>query len=136
VATAAPPFLFGTDARRDGARKYFGSLLVGFYEGKNLKCAGRVGTGFSDQLLRSLYSDLEKIRIEQCPFSNVPAVGRSRWDQGLTLAEMRRCHGVKPVMVCQVKFTEWTRDDRLPQPVFLGLREDKKASEVMREKAT
>jgi bifunctional non-homologous end joining protein LigD len=95
-----------------------------------------VGTGFSDQLLRSLYSDLEKIRIEQCPFFNVPAVGRSRWDQGLTAAEMRRCHWVKPVMVCQVKFTEWTRDDRLRQPVFLGLREDKKASEVMRKKGT
>ena len=83
-----------------------------------------MGTGFSDQLLRSLYSDLEKIRIEQCPFFNVPAVGRSRWDQGLTAAEMRRCHWVKPVMVCQVKFTEWTRDDRLRQPVFLGLREE------------
>jgi ATP-dependent DNA ligase len=98
---------------------------------RNLNFAGRVGIGFSDQLLRSLYSDLEKIRIEQCPFFNVPAVGRSRWDQGLTAAEMRRCYWVKPVMVCQVKFTEWTRDDRLRRPVFLGLREDKKASEVM-----
>ena len=129
-------FVIGGYTDPEGGRKYFGSLLVGFYEGKNLKFAGRVGTGFSDQLLRSLYSDLEKIRIEQCPFFNVPAVGRSRWDQGLTAAEMRRCHWVKPVMVCQVKFTEWTRDDRLRQPVFLGLREDKKASEVMREKAT
>jgi bifunctional non-homologous end joining protein LigD len=129
-------FVIGGYTDPEGGRKYFGSLRVGFYEGKNLKFAGRVGTGFSDQLLRSLYSDLEKIRIEQCPFFNVPAVGRSRWDQGLTAAEMRRCHWVKPIMVCQVKFTEWTRDDRLRQPVFLGLREDKKASEVMREKAT
>jgi bifunctional non-homologous end joining protein LigD len=129
-------FVIGGYTDPEGGRKYFGSLLVGFYEGKKLKFAGRVGTGFSDQLLRSLYSDLEKIRIEQCPFFNVPAVGRSRWDQGLTAAEMRRCHWVKPVMVCQVKFTEWTRDDRLRQPVFLGLREDKKASEVMRKKGT
>jgi ATP-dependent DNA ligase len=67
---------------------------------------------------------------------NVPAVGRSCWDQGLTAAEMRRCHWVKPVMACQVKFFEWSRDDRLRQPVFLGLREDKKASEVIREKGT
>ena len=129
-------FVIGGYTDPEGGWKYFGSLLVGFYEGKNLKFSGRVGTGFSDQLLRSLYSDLEKIRIEQCPFFNVPAVGRSRWDQGLTAAEMRRCHWVKPVMVCQVKFTEWTRDDRLRQPVFLGLREDKKASEVMRKKGT
>ena len=53
------------------------------------------------------------------------------WDQGLTAAEMKRCHWVKPIMVCQIKFTEWTRDDRLRQPVFLGIREDKKANEVV-----
>jgi bifunctional non-homologous end joining protein LigD len=47
---------------------------------------------------------------------------------------MRRAHWIKPVMVCQIKFTEWTRDDRLRQPVFLGIREDKDASEVVREK--
>jgi bifunctional non-homologous end joining protein LigD len=126
-------FVIGGYTDPEGGRKYFGSLLVGFYGGKNLKFAGRVGTGFSVQLLRGLYFNLEKIRIQQCPFFNVPAVSRSRWDQGLTAAEMRRCHWVKPVMVCQVKFTEWTRDDRLRQPVFLGLRENKKASEVMRE---
>ena len=51
---------------------------------------------------------------------NLPAAGRSRWDQGLTAAEMRRCRWVKPVIVCQVKFTEWTRDDRLRHPVFPG----------------
>jgi bifunctional non-homologous end joining protein LigD len=72
---------------------------------------------------------------ESCPFFNLPAAGRSRWDQGLTAAEMKRCHWVEPVMVCQIKFTEWTRDDRLRQPVFLGIREDKKANEVVREKA-
>ena len=92
-------FVIGGYTDPEGGRKYFGSLLVGFYEGENLNFAGRVGTGFSDQLLRSLYSDLEKIRIEQCPFFNVPAIGRSPWDQGLTAAEMRRCHWVKPVMV-------------------------------------
>jgi bifunctional non-homologous end joining protein LigD len=49
---------------------------------------------------------------------------------------MKRCHWVKPVTVCQVKFTEWTPDDRLRQPVFLGIREDKKANEVVQEKAS
>ena len=73
--------------------------------------------------------------LKAVPFS-IPAVGRSRWDQGLTAAEMKRCHWVKPSMVCQVKFTEWTRDDRLRHPVFLGIREDKNASEVVREKAS
>ena len=54
----------------------------------------------------------------------------------MTAAEMKRCHWVKPAMLCQVKFTEWTRDDRLRQPVFLGIREDKNAIEVVGEKAS
>jgi bifunctional non-homologous end joining protein LigD len=129
-------FVIGGYTQPEGARKFFGALQVGFYEGKKLKFSGRVGTGFSDKILRSLYSDLGKIRVERCPFGNVPAAGRSQWDQGLTAAEMKRCHWVKPVMVCQVKFTEWTRDDRLRHPAFLGIREDKNASEVVREKGS
>jgi bifunctional non-homologous end joining protein LigD len=129
-------FVIGGYTEPEGSRKYFGALLVGFYEGKNFKFAGRVGTGFSDKLLRSLFDDLQKIRVERCPFYDLPAPGRNRWDQGLTAAEMKRCHWVKPTMVCQVKFTEWTRDDRLRQPVFLGIREDKNANEVVREKAS
>ena len=128
-------FVIGGYTEPEGSRKYFGALLVGFYEGKNFEFAGRVGTGFSDKLLRSLYLELNKIRVNECPFFNLPAAGRSRWDQGLTAAEMKRCHWVKPAMVCQIKFTEWTRDDRLRQPVFLGIREDKNANEVFREKA-
>ena len=129
-----PPIKF--TSRHEGSRKHFGALLVGVYEDKKLKFTGRVGTGFNDKILRSLSSELEKIRVESCPFFNVPAAGRSRWDQGLTAAEMKRCHWVKPSMVCQVKFTEWTRDDRLRHPVFLGIREDKNANEVVREKAS
>jgi hypothetical protein len=67
-------FVIGGYAEPEGGGKYFGALLVGFCQVKNLKFAGRVGTGFSDKLLRSLFSDLEKTRIQQCPFSNVPAV--------------------------------------------------------------
>jgi bifunctional non-homologous end joining protein LigD len=129
-------FVIGGYTQPGGARKHFGALLVGVYEDKKLKFAGRVGTGFNDKILRSLSSKLEKIRVESCPFFNVPAVGRSRWDQGLTAAEMKRCHWVKPSMVCQVKFTEWTRDDRLRHPVFLGISEDKSPTDVVREKAS
>jgi bifunctional non-homologous end joining protein LigD len=111
-------FVIGGYTEPEGSRKYFGALLVGFFEGKKLKFAGRVGTGFSEKLLSTLFSELNKIRIEKCPFYNLSAVGRNRWDQGLTAAEMKRCRWVKPVMICQVKFTEWTRDDRLRQPVF------------------
>jgi bifunctional non-homologous end joining protein LigD len=129
-------FVIGGYTKLEGSRKYFGALLVGLYEGKKFKFSGRVGTGFSEKLLNALYSELNKIRIDKCPFFNLPAVGRSRWDQGLTAAEMKRCHWVNPVMVCQIKFTEWTRDDRLRLPVFLGIREDKNANEVVRQKAS
>ena len=129
-------FVIGGYTEAEGSRKHFGALLVGFYEGKSFKFAGRVGTGFREKLLRSLFDDLQKIRVETCPFSNLPAPGRNRWDQGLTAAEMKRCRWVKPAIICQVKFTEWTRDDRLRQPVFLGLRKDKNASEVVREQVS
>jgi len=109
---------------------------VDVYKSKRFKFSGRFGTDFSEKLLNALFSELNKIRIEKCPFFNLPIVGRNRWDQGLTAAEMKRCHWVKPIMVCQIKFTEWTRDDRLRQPVFLGIRDDKNANEVVREKAS
>jgi bifunctional non-homologous end joining protein LigD len=128
-------FVIGGYTEPEGARKHFGALLVGFYEGKRLKFAGRVGAGFSEKLLHTLFSELTRIGVDGCPFFNLPAADRNRWDQGLTRAEMERCHWLKPVMVCQVKFMEWTRDDRLRQPVFLGTREDKNANEVIREKA-
>jgi len=59
-------FVIGGYTEPEGSRKYFGALLVGFYEGKHLKFGGRVGTGFSDKLLRSLFSELAKIRVEKC----------------------------------------------------------------------
>jgi bifunctional non-homologous end joining protein LigD len=126
-------FVIGGYTEPEGSRKHFGALLVGFYEGKSFKFAGRVGTGFSEKFLRSLFDALQKIRVESCSFDNLPAPGRNRWDQGLTAAEMRRCRWVKPAMVCRVKFTEWTRDDRLRQPVFLGIREGKSPTDVVRE---
>ena len=61
-------FVIGGYTEHEGARKHFGALLVGFYEGKRLKFAGRVGTGFSEKLLSSLYSELQKIEIKNCPF--------------------------------------------------------------------
>jgi bifunctional non-homologous end joining protein LigD len=100
------------------------ALLVGFYENKKLKFAGRVGTGFTEKLLKALSVELNKIAVNDCPFDNLPATRRGL-DPGLTAAEMKRCVWAKPIDVCEVKFTEWTRDDRLRQAVFLGLRKDK-----------
>jgi bifunctional non-homologous end joining protein LigD len=75
-------FIIGGYTEPEGSRKYFGALLVGFFDGKKLKFAGRVGTGFSEKLLSTLYSELNEIRVEKCPFYNLPVAGRNRWDQG------------------------------------------------------
>jgi bifunctional non-homologous end joining protein LigD len=108
-------------------------LLVGYYDSSRLLFAGRVGTGFSDKLLADLYAGLQKIRRATCPFVNLPEKSRGRWGQGITPAVMKHCAWVEPLLVAQVKFTEWTLDDQIRQPVFLGLRTDKKAKEVVRE---
>ncbi len=118
-----------------GSRKPFGALLVGFYKGNKLTYASKVGTGFNSKLLKSLHASFQKIVIEECPFVNLPEKRGSKWGQTITASEMKFCHWVKPVMVSQIKFSEWTRDDHLRHPVFLGLREDKDASEVVRESA-
>jgi bifunctional non-homologous end joining protein LigD len=127
-------FVVGGYTLPGGERKHLGALLVGIYQGGKLRFAGRIGTGFTEKLLKLLSVELNKIAVNHCPFDNLPATGRGL-DPGLTAAEMKRCVWVKPIVVCEVKFTEWTRDDRLRHPVFLGLRDDKNATEVVREKA-
>jgi hypothetical protein len=94
--------------------------------------AGRVGTGFSEKLLASIEGQLQKIRRATCPFINLPERTRGRWGLGITPAVMNRCRWVKPVLIVQVKFAEWTHDDQLRQPIFLGLRTDKEAKGVVR----
>jgi bifunctional non-homologous end joining protein LigD len=111
-------------------------LLVGTYAGKELRFAGKVGTGFNTKLLKLLYNQMEELRRESCPFANLPEKSGGRWTQNITPAEMRRCTWIDPQLVCQLKFTEWTRDDKLRHPVFLGLRSDKPAGKVVRERRT
>jgi bifunctional non-homologous end joining protein LigD len=109
--------------------------LVGIYEGKEFIFVGKVGTGFNQALLRSLHTKFQKIRRETCPFSNLPEKRGARYGQSITAAEMKSCSWVEPNLVCQVRFSEWTREQKLRQPVFLGIREDKSAKEVVRERA-
>jgi bifunctional non-homologous end joining protein LigD len=117
----------------EGTRKHFGALLVGYFRGKELRFAGKVGTGFNSALLKSLYQKMRALHRETCPFANLPEKQQGRWLQNITPREMKLCHWIKPELVCQVRFTEWTRDGKLRHPVFVGLREDKKASDVVRE---
>jgi bifunctional non-homologous end joining protein LigD len=116
-----------------GARNYFGALLTGYYQQDQLCFAGKVGTGFNEALLAKLHSQLSRLDQPKCPFVNLPEKRAGRYGAGVTPGEMKRCHWVKPELVCQIKFSEWTRDGKLRQPVFLGLREDKAPRDVVQE---
>ena len=104
----------------EGARIGFGALLVGYYDGGRLKYAGKVGTGYDTATLRSLSSQLKRLETGSSPFDG----------DGLP---RKGIHWVKPKLVAEVGFTEWTGDGKLRHPRFLGLRDDKKAEEVIRE---
>jgi DNA ligase D-like protein (predicted ligase) len=108
-----------TDPR--GSRVGFGALLVGYYKGNQLKYAGMVGTGYDDKLLRELGKKLRSIEEDDPPFSK-------------NSLPKKNVHWVRPRLVGQVGFTEWTGDGKLRHPRFKGLRRDKKPREVVREK--
>jgi bifunctional non-homologous end joining protein LigD len=126
-------FVIGGYTPPAGARKYFGALLVGYYDKNRLLFAGKVGTGFDTKALAALYKKLRAEKRDSCPFADLPSKQGGEWIQGITPGEMRKYTWVNPKFVCQIKFAEWTRDLKLRQPVFLGLREDKDPREVVRE---
>lgn len=128
-------FVIGGYTAPAGSRRHFGALIVGYHAAGELRFAAKVGTGFSMKTLGSLHKTFEPLLHEQCPFVNLPEAKTHRYGQAITASEMKRCHWLRPTLVGQVRFAEWTRDAHLRQPVFLGLREDKDAREVVREKA-
>jgi len=127
-------FVIGGYTPPAGARKHFGALLVGYYDKGRLLFAGKVGTGFDSKLLSTLHKQMRADERSTCPFADLPSKQNGEWVQGITPGEMRKYSWVNPKFVCQVKFAEWTRDRKLRQPVFLGLRHDKNSCEVVREK--
>jgi len=124
-------FVIGGYTPPKGSRTCFGAILVGYYEGEKLLFAAKVGTGFGQKLLRLLYQQFQPLVRSDCPFGNLPEKNLAG---GVTVGEMRRCLWLEPKLVCQIRFAEWTRDNHLRQPSFLGLREDKNPREVVREK--
>lgn len=100
-----------------GSRKYFGSLVLAIKKGKQYKHVGHAGTGFDDKKLKALYEHFQGYRQNGSPFNEPVEVNESvTW--------------LRPVLVCEVKFTEWTKDEKLRHPVFLQLRNDKSAKEI------
>lgn len=102
-----------------GSREHLGALLVGYYEGDRLRYAGKVGTGFDRSTLRMLGGELGRRERASSPFDAGGAPRNARW--------------AEPELVAEIAFAEWTRDGKLRQPRYQGLRDDKPAREVVRE---
>jgi bifunctional non-homologous end joining protein LigD len=117
-------FVIGGFTEPAGSRQGFGALLVGFYEDGRLRYAGKVGTGFSDSLLKTLYKSLVSLERPSPAFVNPP--------KGY---EAKGAHWVTPKLVAEIRFSEWTQEGILRQPSFQGLRTDKPATAIGRERA-
>jgi bifunctional non-homologous end joining protein LigD len=126
-------FVIGGYTPPQGSRKYFGAILVGYYRDKKLSFAGNVGTGFTAKSLLVLHEKFQAERRDDCPFVDLPSKQNGKWVQAITPSMMRKMHWVNSVFVAQIKFSEWTRDGKLRQPVFLGLREDKNPRAVTKQ---
>ncbi len=111
----------------------FDALIVGYYEDDRLIYAARTRNGFTPALRAQLFKKLRPLEIGDCPFANLPEEKSGRWGQGLTKAKMADCRWVKPVLVGQFEFVEWTGDNHLRHVRFAGLREDKAARVIRRE---
>jgi bifunctional non-homologous end joining protein LigD len=114
-------FVVGGWTEPRGSRKEFGALLVGYYDGGELRYAGHVGTGFDAKLLRDLSAKLKPLERKTSPFVDAPKTNTP-------------AHWVKPQLVAEIAFAEWTREGILRQPVFIGLRIDKEPKSVVRER--
>jgi ATP-dependent DNA ligase len=109
----------------------FDALIVGYYEGGRLLYADKVRNGFVPLVRREVANRFQGLEIDTCPFANLPERKRTQW--ALTKEEMKNCVWLKPELVAQVEFTEWTPDGHLRHSKFAVLREDKRAREVVRE---
>ena len=115
-------FVIGGYTDPAGSRTDFGALLVGYYEDGRLRYAGKVGTGYTAATLRDLGARLRELEMPESPFVDARPVPRGT-------------HWTRPELVAQIGFAEWTNDGRLRQPRFLGLRDDKRPGDVVRERS-
>jgi DNA ligase D-like protein (predicted ligase) len=113
--------------------KTFDALIFGYYEGDRLIYVARTRNGFTPAMRQQLSRKFRGLEIRECPFVNLPEEKSGRWGQGLTKAKMAQCRWLKPVLVGQFEFLEWTGDHHLRHTKFVGLREDKAARHVTRE---
>jgi DNA ligase D-like protein (predicted ligase) len=113
----------------------FQSLVVGYYVDRALRFAGRVRSGLTPAQRAALFERLKRLGTSKCPFIDLPTGKTSHWGEGVTEEDMKKLKWVRPRMVAEIAFTEWTRDGHLRHSRFVGLRDDKDPKEVVREES-
>jgi DNA ligase D-like protein (predicted ligase) len=109
------------------------SIIVGFYRRDDLIYVARVRNGFVPASRRRMFEELLHLVTPECPFANLPETGRARWGEPLDEKKMKKCVWVRPQLVAQIEFLEWTESDHLRHSKFVGLRDDKDARKVVKE---
>ena len=111
----------------------FDSIIIGYYRGKDLMYVARTRNGFVPASRRQVFAKLKDKVTTTCPFANLPETHLSRFGRELDAEAMRKAVWLRPAVVAQIEFLEWTEADRLRHSKFVGLREDKDARQVTRE---
>jgi bifunctional non-homologous end joining protein LigD len=111
----------------------FDSLIVGVYEGKSLRFVAKVKDGFVPRLRKEIFREFKGLGTEKCPFANLPEKKGARRGEALTKEKMKECRWLKPKLVCEVAFVEWTDTGNLRHAKFIATRDDKEAKDVVRE---
>lgn len=111
----------------------FDAVVFGYYDGNKLIYAARTRNGFTPKLRAELLKKFKAQETPDCPFANLPEEKAGRWGAGLNAAKMADCRWLRPVLVGQFEFVEWTADGHLRHSRFVGFREDKKPKDVRRE---
>jgi bifunctional non-homologous end joining protein LigD len=117
--------------RPDGSR--VDALVVGYYDKRRFLAAGKVRAGLDARLRRELFERLAPLAVERCPFVNLPSERTGRWGEGISAEDMGTFTWVKPALVAEISFTEWTGGGSLRHAAFVALRTDKKPLDVHRD---
>lgn len=116
------------------AGRSFDALIFGYHQDGKLLFAAKTRNGFTPASRLELMKHFRGLETPECPFANLPERKSGRWGQGITAAKMKECRWLKPTLVGQFEFVEWTSDNHLRHSSFIALRDDKKSTEIVREK--